>query len=75
MSGELSLVGRLLPVAGIRDKLVAARRAGVRMCRAPRAQTRATWTRLSLSCLEGIEVVLAEELPEVVDKVLLPGEG
>ena len=74
MSGELSLVGRLLPVAGIRDKFVAARRAGVRMVVLP-ARNEGDVAALEPELLEGIEVVLAEELPEVVDKVLLPREG
>jgi len=36
MTGELTLTGRVLPVGGIRDKLLAARRAGLRTVLIPR---------------------------------------
>ena len=37
MTGELTLTGRVLPVGGIREKLVAARRSGIREVIVPEA--------------------------------------
>jgi ATP-dependent Lon protease len=74
LSGELSLVGRLLPVAGIREKLVAAERAGVRTVILP-ARNAGDVEALEPEIRDRVELVLAEVLPEVVDRVLLPAEG
>ncbi len=69
LSGELSLTGRLLPVAGVREKLVAARRAGVRTVILP-ARNAGSLAEVDPDVREGVEVVLAEELPEIIDLVL-----
>lgn len=69
MSGEMSLLGRLLPVAGVREKLVAAGRAGVRTVILP-ARNAGEVQALDEAARAGIEVVLAEELPEIVERVL-----
>jgi len=40
MSGELTLTGKILPVGGIREKLVAARRNGIHEIILPKANKR-----------------------------------
>lgn len=69
MTGELTLSGRLLPVAGIREKLHAAQRAGIRKVILPRPNE--THIRsFEPDVTEGLEIILAEDLPQVVEFVL-----
>jgi len=70
-TGELTLSGRLLPVSGIRDKVLAAQRSGVQMVIFPAANA-VDLENLEPEAKEGLEIVLAERLEEVVDRVLLP---
>lgn len=72
MSGELSLGGRILPVQGLRDKLLAAAQAGVKTVILPAANADDI-AALAPDVTEGLEVVLADDLAEAADLVLLPG--
>jgi ATP-dependent Lon protease len=69
MTGELTLTGRILPVAGIREKLLAARRAGVKTVVFPE-KNRVDLDDLSADIRADIEVVLTSSVEEVVDLVL-----
>jgi ATP-dependent Lon protease len=69
LTGEMSLGGILLPVAGIREKVLAAQRGGVRRVVLPRAnepEVRA----LEPDLRAAVDIVLAEDAREVVDVVL-----
>jgi len=69
MTGELTLTGRILPVAGIREKLLAARRAGVKTVVFPE-KNRVDLNDLSADIRADIEVILTSSVEEVVDLVL-----
>lgn len=71
LSGELTLSGRVLPVSGIREKIMAAQRAGLKVVILPK-QNEVDITNLEEEVKEGLEIVLAEEVPPLVDLVLLP---
>ena len=72
MTGELTLSGRILPVSGIREKLLASQRAGVRVVVFPK-QNEVDINDLEAEVKEGMEIVLAEEIKPLLDLVLLPG--
>lgn len=70
LTGELTLSGRLLAVSGIREKLLAAQRAGVRTVVFPQSNE-VDFNSLEADVKEGVEVILAEELRALVDVVLV----
>jgi ATP-dependent Lon protease len=69
MTGELTLTGRILPVAGIREKLLAARRAGVKTVVFPE-KNRVDLDDLGADIRADIEVILTGSVEEVIDLVL-----
>jgi len=71
LSGELTLNGRLLPVSGIREKIMAAQRAGIKVVVFPK-QNEVDINNLEEEVKEGLQIVLAEEVPPIIDLVLLP---
>lgn len=70
VSGELTLSGRILPVGGIKEKILAARRAGVKTIILPHRNSVDIENLLS-DVKEGLEILLMERLDEIVDKVLI----
>jgi ATP-dependent Lon protease len=70
LTGELSLSGRILPVSGVREKLLAAQRGGVKVVVFPKANE-ADITNLEDEVKEGLEIVLIEAIEPLVDLVLL----
>jgi ATP-dependent Lon protease len=73
MTGEMSLSGRILPVSGIREKLLAAQRSGLRCVLLPLAN-REDLEALPEEVTERLEVVLVNNVDEVIDRILGPAE-
>jgi ATP-dependent Lon protease len=71
LSGELTLSGRILPVSGIREKILAAQRAGVHTVVFPQ-KNEVDLADLEEEVKAGLEIVLAGELGPLMDLVLLP---
>ncbi len=71
LSGELTLTGRILPVGGIKEKILAARRAGVRTVILP-LKNSVDIESIPEDVKAGLEILLMERLEEIVDKVLIP---
>ncbi len=71
LTGEMSLGGTLLPVAGIREKVLAALRGGVHTVILP-ATNRPEAEGLEPDIRAQLKIVLASEAAEVVDEVLEP---
>ncbi len=69
MTGELTLSGRILPVGGIREKLLAAKMAGIRTVIFP-AKNNAGLSNLPDDLKQGIRIVTAGELNEILDLAL-----
>lgn len=70
ITGELTLTGRILPVGGIKEKLLAARQAGVSIVVLPH-KNRVDTDNLSDDVRKGLELVHADNINEIVDLVLL----
>jgi len=64
MTGELSLVGKVLPVGGIKEKILAAKRAGVKTVILP-AQNKKDLKEIPSSHLKGIEILFALKVQDV----------
>ena len=74
MTGEISLRGRVLPVGGIREKVLAAARAGMRRVMLPVGNLR-DWPEVPESARNRLQVLWAETADEAVDAAwaALPG--
>jgi ATP-dependent Lon protease len=70
VTGELTLSGRILPVGGIKEKILAARRAGVKTVILP-LKNEVDVDNLQQDVKDGLEIVLTDRMEEIVEKVLL----
>ncbi|KAF4615753.1 hypothetical protein D9613_012422 [Agrocybe pediades] len=73
MTGEISLVGTVLPVGGLKEKILAAHRAGIKTVLAPAANRADIEENVPESVKEGIRLVYVESVWEVLGEVF--GEG
>ncbi len=72
LTGEITLSGRILPISGIRDKMLAAQRAGIRKLVFPE-QNKAEVDLLEPDVKEGMEMIFADEMTvSLVDSILMP---
>lgn len=74
MTGECTLRGRVLPVGGIKEKILAAHRAGITRVVLP-AQNERDLDDVPEEVRESLEVVFAHEMHEVLDAALEPDTG
>jgi ATP-dependent Lon protease len=73
MTGELTLTGQILPVGGIREKLVAARRAGIKEVILPKAN-RGDFEEIPEYVRQKLSVHFVETFTEVVE-LLFPSRA
>ena len=71
MTGEITLRGRVLPVGGLKEKVLAAHRAGLKMVVVPK-RNEPDLVEIPSKALKDLEVVLVESMDEVLDVALLP---
>jgi ATP-dependent Lon protease len=69
VTGELTLSGRILPVGGVREKILAAKRAGIRTVIMPHLN-RVDIDNLPMEAREGLEIKFAEDMEEIIKEVL-----
>ena len=69
MTGEVTLTGQVLPIGGVREKVLAAQRAGLKRVILPR-ENESDLEELPADAREAMEFVLADELPQVLAAAL-----
>jgi ATP-dependent Lon protease len=74
MTGEITLRGRVLPVGGLKEKLLAALRAGVTQVIVPADNAR-DLEQLPQKVLRGLHIVFARTMDDVLAAALKPHEN
>lgn len=69
MTGEITLRGRVLPIGGLKEKLLAAKNAGIQTVLIPKENT-ADVEELSSEITKGLEIIQVETMEEVLKKAL-----
>ena len=72
MTGEITLSGRVLPVGGIKEKVLAAKRAGITTVILPRQNEKNIREDLTEELRRGLTVHYVDEMDEVLKLALLP---
>lgn len=67
MTGEITLRGRVLPIGGLKEKLLAAKNAGVRLVIVP-LENKADVEELDREITQGLEIIFAKTMQEVIEK-------
>ena len=70
MTGEITLRGRVLPIGGLKEKLLAARQAGMRTVIVP-WENKEDVEEISKEITEGMEFIYAKSMPEVLKTALV----
>jgi ATP-dependent Lon protease len=73
MTGEITLSGRVLPVGGIKEKVLAARRAGIREVILPRQNEKHVKEDLTEELRRELTIHFVQSVDEVLLLALLPG--
>lgn len=73
MTGEVSLMGKVLPIGGVQEKIIGAIRAGIKKVILPEAN-KPQLAEIPKEVREQIEIVLVKHMKEVVDLILLKDE-
>lgn len=70
MTGEITLRGRVLPIGGLKEKLLAAHRGGIKKVLIPE-DNKKDLSEIAANILEGIEVVLVKHVDDVLPHALI----
>jgi ATP-dependent Lon protease len=74
MTGEVTLRGKVLPIGGVKDKLLAAHRSGLKTFILPAKNLRDLWE-VDKEILDAIEVVPVENVSEVLERALIESDA
>jgi ATP-dependent Lon protease len=74
MTGEITLRGKVLPIGGVKDKLLAAHRSGLKTFILPAKNIRDLYE-VDKEILDAIEVVPVEYVGEVLDRALVESDA
>ena len=73
MTGEMTLRGRVLPIGGLKEKLLAAKSAGIKTVLVPE-ENQADVEELSAEITKGMEILFVESMDEVLEQALVWAE-
>ena len=71
MTGEITLRGRVLSVGGLKEKAVAAKRAGIKTILMP-AENKRDLEEIPDTVLKKMNIVLVDHMDQVLEQALLP---
>lgn len=71
MTGEITLRGRVLPIGGVREKLLTAHRAGVKNVLLPKRNDK-DLAEIPKRSLKGLNIILVSHMDEVLEQALMP---
>ena len=74
MTGEITLRGRVLPIGGLKEKILAAHRGGVSKVLIP-FENKKDISEIPKKVLKKVELVLVEHMDQVLPEALIVGEG
>ncbi|MBW2680748.1 MAG: endopeptidase La, partial [Deltaproteobacteria bacterium] len=74
MTGEITLRGRVLPIGGLKEKILAAHRGGVKKILIPKENEK-DLKDIPTTVLKEVEIVLVEHMDEVLPHSLILNEG
>jgi len=72
MTGEITLRGHVLPIGGVKEKLLAAHRAGIKVFLMPK-KNKKDLVDVPQEVIETVDIRLMETIDEVLKNALLPG--
>ena len=70
MTGEITLRGRVLPIGGLKEKLLAAKQAGIKTVLVPK-ENQPDVEELSQEITKGLEIIPVSQMKEVLKKALV----
>ena len=70
MTGEITLRGKVLPIGGLKEKLLAAKMAGVRTVLVPKENEKDI-DEIDRETLDGLEICFVETMDQVAEKALV----
>ena len=74
MTGEITLRGRVLPIGGLKEKLLAAHRGNLKMVLIPKDNEK-DLADVPANVVKALNIVFVEHMDDVLKVALLPGEG
>ena len=70
MTGEITLRGRVLPIGGLKEKLLAAKKAGIRTVLVP-DRNRSDVSEISSEITDGLEIIFVSTMKQVLKHALV----
>ncbi len=70
MTGEITLLGKVLPIGGLKEKLLAAKRAGIKQVIVP-AENKESISEIDAAITESMNIVYVSDVSEILKMVLI----